>query len=59
MFKQISDKFCYSPFFLIVCLYTILYKPEISISELIVALCSSLILSYVIRVIEIGHQANL
>ena len=59
MIRQALNQFCYAPFFLIVCLYTILYKPEISISELLVASCSSLILSYAIRMIEIGYQTDL
>ena len=59
MFKQALNQFCYAPLFLIVCLYTFLYKSEVSISELLAASCSSLLLSYVIRMIEGEHQANL
>ena len=49
LFRQ---KFCYTPFLFVVCLYTVLIKSDVSLLELVIAFSLSLLTSYVICTLE-------
>ena len=43
--KVLQERFCYFPFLMILCLYTVLYKSHISILEITIATLFSLLTS--------------
>ena len=50
--KVFRQRFCYTPFLFVVCLYTVLFKSYVSLLELVMALSFSLLTSYVICYLE-------
>ena len=50
--KVFRQRFCYTPFLFVVCLYTVLFKSDVSLLELVIAFSFSLLTSYAICTLE-------
>ena len=54
--KVLQERFCYFPFLMILCLYTVLYKSHISIIEITITTLFSLLTSNLGQKIRCGNQ---